>query len=114
MKQNHIQIIKDLCGLLISVILSVWATCWYNQKGSITISNTSNQAINDIYVVYNGNGTEHKSWIGTIPANAHYNYRINYHNIDEGGIDIVYQDKKIDTIGYVTHYDKKHYRVNIQ
>lgn len=108
------QILVGLCSLLIVAGLSSWITLWCNNKGTITIKNNTNQPINEIYVIYQTNGSEIKSFIGTISANSKYQYRINYGNINEGSMRIVYQDKIIDINGYIASYDKQHYKVDIE
>lgn len=91
---------------------------YFQARGTITIKNQSNRNINNIYAVYVQNGVEQKAWIGTLPANMDYQYRINYGNINEGSMYITYQDEnqkshQFDVGGYIAEYNKERYVVAI-
>lgn len=114
---------KIILGAIVSLtmvaVVSICATLWWNNRGTITIENHTGEHLEDIHLVYHQYNAIQKVWIGRLPAKQKYQHHINYANIYEGRIIMNYldADKKYQTktvAGYVAEYDKQHYVVKIK
>lgn len=89
----------------------------YPKKGFVTITNHTKHPLTDVALIYNGD-KDKVAWIGTIPAKDSFTLPINYANIHEGSLSVVYtlEGNQLSTapFGYVAAYNKEHYRVDIR
>lgn len=104
-------------GLILGILLGVMFGNYYNSLGKVTITNHTKHPLTDVALMYNGDNSK-PAWIGTISPKDTFTIPINYANIHEGSLRVVYtQEGKTmhtDPFGYVAEYDKEHYRVDIK
>ena len=96
--------------------LLVSCTPFKQEKGIITINNTSAHPVSDVSIHYKS--AQRIDTIGDIPSHASYQYPIHYTDAEDS-LDIRYTDHNDVThaqnvVSYAAKYDKEDYTVTIE
>ncbi len=104
-------------GLILGVLLGVMFGNYYNSLGAVIITNHTLNPLTDVAVMYNGD-KDKVAWIGTVLPKDSFTVPINYANIHEGSLSVVYTLKgeimHTAAFGYVAEYNKERYKVDIR